>query len=138
MFLIGYGGMLVITGLRHYDSPCDESIASMLIALGSLLIAPFIMICLFAPAFVSSGGTDTDELFARGAILIGILDFVSFALVLTIASAMIGGAQKCDAQLLSEARPLFTVGWVVFVLMLAFAGAVFWTRKSSTSSVFKV
>lgn len=104
----------------------------MLVAMGALLVAPFILSCLFIPAFMAGSGSDTEDLAVTGGVIVGTLDFVAYVLCLAIATVMYGGVSQCHKPLVESTGSLLIVSWVVFAMACAAGVTMIVKRNSST------
>lgn len=134
LLVIGFGGYTLLAGIRHSSEVCDEPLAELLIAMGAFLIAPFMMGCLFVPAFLSGTGSDTEDLLIRGGMTVIALDMLGFLISLIIATSTFSSANACHAPLVKEAQPLLIGAWVAAGCALVFA-AVLVSRRNSEGSI---
>lgn len=134
LVVLGFGGYLLVTGIRQHNEPCDQPLAQLLIALGSFLVAPFILACLFIPAFLTGTGADTEDMLVRGGVLMGIADLLAFLITLIITTVDVTETEECNKTLYSAARNLMMGAWAVMGTLLVFSITFGVTRTTSGTS----
>jgi len=137
LLTIGFGGYLLLAGIRNSVEDCDEPLADLLIAMGSFLVAPFLLGCLFVPAFLSGTGSDTEDLLIKGGMTLAVLDMLGFLVSLAIATSLYSSATHCAAGLLSETQGLLIGAWSAAAAALIFTAVIVTKRTTEGSTSHK-